>query len=81
MTMNGAIITLARYRAKQLVKQRLWDRGIKLSTVTFRDVIEAAEVYIAEHPEILDEAREMIRQSPRLQRLIRPRQRLCETHK
>jgi hypothetical protein len=81
MTEQGAIITLARYRARQAVKQQLWDRGIKLSSVTARDVVEAAEVYIAAHPELLAEAAEMIRQSPELQRIVRARQRWCKTQK
>jgi hypothetical protein len=81
MTEQGAIITLARYRARQLVRQRLLDQGRKLSSAAPRDVVEAADDLLAQQPEIFDEAREMIRQSPRLQRLIRPRQRLCETHK
>ena len=71
MTEQGAIITLARYRAKQLVKQRLLDRGIKLQSVAPRDVTEAADDLLAHQPELFDEAKEMIRQSPRLQKLIK----------
>jgi hypothetical protein len=76
MTEQGAIITLARYRARQLVKQRLLDQGRKLSSVAPRDIVEAADAMLAAQPQLFDEAREMIRQSPALQRLIkRPRQR------
>ena len=74
MTEHGAIITLARYRARQRVKQRLCDNGVKLQSVEPRDVVEWAEALLAAQPELLEQAKEMIRQSPALQRLIkRPR--------
>jgi hypothetical protein len=77
MTEHGAIITLARYRARQLVRQRLLDQGRKLQSVSPRDVTEAADDLLAQQPQLFDEAREMIRQSPALQRLIkRPRKRI-----
>ena len=70
MTEQGVIITLARYRARQAVKQQLWDRGIKLSSVTARDVVEAAEVYIEQHPELLADAAETVRNNPQLRTLV-----------
>jgi hypothetical protein len=36
-------------------------------------------MYIEQHPELLAEAAEMIRQSPELQRIVRARQRWCKT--
>jgi hypothetical protein len=75
MSEYGVALTLARYRAKQLVRQQLWDRGIKLQSVTARDVIGSAEDYIAEHPELLAEAVETVRSSPELQRIVRSSQR------
>jgi hypothetical protein len=72
----GAIWTLARYRARQIVKQRLADRGIKLQSVTPREVVEAADAMIEEHPELLIEAVEMIWSSPKLMRIARAKRRM-----
>ena len=31
MNMNGAVFTLARYEARQIIKRQLYDQGIKLA--------------------------------------------------
>jgi hypothetical protein len=69
MSEYGVALTLARYRAKQAVKQRLWDRGVKLSTVTPRDITEWADAMIAEQPQLLAEAIETVRNDPKLRTL------------
>jgi hypothetical protein len=74
----GAIWTLARYRARQLVKQRLSDQGIRLSEVEPREIVEAADAMIAQRPELLIEAVEMIWSSPKLMQIARAR---CKSHK
>ena len=33
MTMNGAVMTLARYEARQIIKRELYAQGIKLASV------------------------------------------------
>jgi hypothetical protein len=53
MSEYGVAMTLARYRARKAVKQQLWDRGIKLSSVTPRDVTEWADAMIADQPQLL----------------------------
>jgi hypothetical protein len=76
MTEQGAIITLARFIARKRIKERWLACGRRMAEISFKDVVERADELIAAQPEILDEAAEMIRQSPALQRLIkRPRQR------
>jgi hypothetical protein len=50
MTEHGVALTLARYTARKAVKQRLWDRGIKLQSVSARDVILAAEATSSSTP-------------------------------
>jgi hypothetical protein len=64
MTEQGAIITLARYTARKRIKEDWLAQGAKLSEITAADVVWWAEALIAEHPEMLDQAKEMIRQSP-----------------
>jgi hypothetical protein len=77
MTEQGAFITLARYRAKQRIKEDWLAPGKKLSEITAADVVWWAEAWLGAHPEMLDEAREMIRQSPRLQRLCKNQSKRC----
>jgi hypothetical protein len=74
----GVAKTFARYRAKQIVKQRLSDRGVRLSSVTARDVTEWAEAYIKTNPELIAEALETVRQRPELQKLVRARMRMAK---
>jgi hypothetical protein len=81
MSEYGVAMTLARYRARKAVKQRLWDRGIKLSTVTPKDITEWADAMIEEQPELLEQARETVRTDPELQRIVRSRQRWCKSQK
>ena len=52
--MNGAVMTLARYQARQVIKRQLYAQGIKLASVeSWRDHHLAANKYIDEHPEII----------------------------
>jgi hypothetical protein len=51
--MNGAVMTLARYHARQVIKQELYAQGIKLATVESREITIAANRYVDEHPEII----------------------------
>jgi hypothetical protein len=53
ITMNGAIMTLARYEARQIIKRELYAQGIKLSHVESREITIAANKYIDDHPEII----------------------------
>jgi hypothetical protein len=77
MSEHGVALTLARYRAKQIVKERWRALGHRLTEVEARDVIEWAEALIAAQPELLEQALEEVRQSPELQRTVRSRQRFC----
>jgi hypothetical protein len=51
--MNGAIMTLARYSARQAVKRELYAQGIKLAHVEACEITIAANKYIDDHPEII----------------------------
>jgi hypothetical protein len=52
-TMNGAIMTLARYEARQIIKRELYAQGIKLQSVESREIALAANRYVEDHPEII----------------------------
>jgi hypothetical protein len=51
--MHGAVMTLARYEARQIIKRQLYAQGIKLQTVESREITIAANRYVDEHPEII----------------------------
>ena len=51
--MNGAVMTLARWHARQAVKRQLYAKGIKLATVESREITIAANKYVDEHPEVI----------------------------
>ena len=51
--MYGAVMTLARWEARQIIKRQLYDQGIKLATVESREITIAANKYIDDHPEMI----------------------------
>ena len=57
-----AISFFARSAAKQAVKQKLRDDGARLSLVPVGVIAEQAEVYLAQHPELFQEALERAKQ-------------------
>jgi len=56
--MNGAVMTIARYHAREFVKQELRSQGIKLQQVEASEISRAAIQYIDDHPEIITFATE-----------------------
>ena len=56
--MNGAIMTLARYQARETIKRDLKAQGIKLQSVESCEITVAANRYIEDHPEIITFATE-----------------------
>ena len=53
MNMNGAVMTLARYEARQIIKRELYGQGIKLSHVEASEITRKANQYVEDHPEII----------------------------
>ena len=51
--MNGAVMTLARYHARETIKRQLYAQGIKLAHVESREITIAANKYTDDHPEII----------------------------
>jgi hypothetical protein len=79
-TMNGAVMTLARWHAREAVKKVLYAQGIKLRHVEASEITRAAYKYIDDHPEIIAKAWESYRRLVATGRLKPPRKlKLCRT--
>ena len=59
---NHAVHVLARLAAKNVIKDQLRDQGVRLSLVPIREITEKAQQYLADHPELYQQARERARQ-------------------
>src|SRR6516164_8075812 len=59
---NHAINVLARLAARNIVKEQLRDQGVRVSLVPIRDITEKAQRYLADHPELYQQALERARQ-------------------
>ena len=80
MTMHGAVMTLARYQARQVIKRQLYAQGIKLAHVESREITITANKYIEDHPEIITFATEEYHRLVASGRLKPQRQKkLCST--
>jgi methionyl-tRNA synthetase len=51
--MNGAVMTLARWYARQEIKKQLYAQAIKVAHVEACEITRAANKYIDDHPEII----------------------------
>ncbi|MGC2826974.1 MAG: hypothetical protein WA322_22565 [Pseudolabrys sp.] len=72
--MNGAVMTLSRYYAREAIKRGLKAQGIKLQRVESCEITLAANRYIEDHPEIIAFAEERYRSLVASGRLKPPRQ-------
>jgi hypothetical protein len=61
--------------AEQRVKQQLRDAGIKLSSIERRELMQRANDYLAEHPQLLVEAAEKIEATPSLKKIAEQEER------
>jgi hypothetical protein len=52
-----AVRVVAEHSARKMVRERLRQRGVKLSYVPAREIIVQAKAWLREHPEIIAEAR------------------------
>lgn len=51
------VVTLANLQARKAVRQHWYDQGMRLSTIPVRKLVEASRQYLAEHPELIEQAR------------------------
>ena len=58
--MGVAVVTLARQRATTRVKEQFRARGLKVAHMSHREIVVAAEEYLAEHPELIAEAKPVV---------------------
>ena len=56
--MNGAVMTIAKYSAREAVKRELRAQAIKLQTVEASELSRAANDYLTNHPELIEFATE-----------------------
>jgi len=54
--MNGAVMTLARWHAREAVKAQSRAQGIKLIHVEAGEISRAANQYVDDHPEVIAKA-------------------------
>jgi hypothetical protein len=62
VSMSRAAITLAHREAEKAVKRGLAAKGIKLQLIAKREITAMAREYLAEHPELVDEAKPIVEQ-------------------
>jgi hypothetical protein len=80
MNMYAAVMTLARYEARQIIKRQLYAQGIKLQCVEAAEITRAADQYIDDHPELIAYASEQYQSLVASGRLRPPRKlKLCKT--
>jgi hypothetical protein len=56
MDLHAAIIAIARYEARQIIKKQLYAKGTKLQSVESSEITIAADQYIEDHPEMIEQA-------------------------
>jgi hypothetical protein len=67
--MNATIITLARRSAIKAVERDIRAQGLRVMSVERRVILAAADAYLREHPELIEEAAETVRKVPQLRTL------------
>jgi hypothetical protein len=67
--MNATIMTVARLAAIKAVKRDIQAQGRRVTSVECRVIIEAANTYLRDHPELIEKAVETVRKVPQLRTL------------
>jgi hypothetical protein len=67
--MNATIMTVARQAAIKAAKRAIQAQGGKPAHVELRIIVAAANIYLREHPELIEEAAETVRKVPQLRTL------------
>jgi hypothetical protein len=66
----GAVMTLARYYAKNAVKAELAARGVKVQSVEFSELQQLTRRYVEEHwTELAERAMNAVRNNPQIRTL------------
>jgi hypothetical protein len=72
---SGVAYALARYRARKAVESELRSQGLRVSYIPHRDIIAQAMEYLSNHPELLDQCAETVRNDPKLRKMAETEQR------
>ena len=64
----ATIMLMARHAARKAVTRELQAQYVKASYVPVRELVLAANAYLQEHPELFEQAAEMIRGDPSLRK-------------
>jgi hypothetical protein len=67
--MNATTIILARRSAIKAVERDIRAQGLRVTSVERRFILAAANSYLSEHPELIEEAAETVRKVPQLRTL------------
>jgi hypothetical protein len=59
-TMNRAVRVEAMRRAKGAIKRAYQAQGVKIARIPYRQIVAAAKAYLAKHPELIAEAKEVV---------------------
>ena len=73
--MGGHIMTLARFEAKKAVKEIFRRQGLKVAHIEASEITKAANTYLLEHPELIDQAAESFRSDPVFMKLAKQHER------
>jgi hypothetical protein len=60
---DRAVLILARHKARQVIRQRYREAGRKLQSVRMAELRDDADVWLAAHPELIAQARELVSKS------------------
>jgi hypothetical protein len=63
------VVTLARWMARKAVKAEWLKAGLRIWDYEASDLTKAAKAYLSEHPDLVEQAAETVRNDPRLRTL------------
>jgi hypothetical protein len=63
------LIVLARQAAMRAVKRKLVASGLKVRQFEQKAIVSAAEDYLSDHPELIEQAAETVRSHPKIRTL------------
>jgi hypothetical protein len=68
-SMNAVVMMVAKQAAIKAVKGNMQAQGVKVVYVARRIIVAAANAYLTEHPELIEQAAETVRKVPQFRTL------------
>jgi hypothetical protein len=75
--MSVTIDAVAKLAAIKAVKREMQAEGLKLAYIERHTIVAAANIYLREHPELIEQAAETVRKVPQLRTLYEREMRRC----